>query len=218
LYIQPNLPGTMTSPLFTPEGLYPITGVKDLPLDTSVSRGLTILDDTIAPQLHAGTPVGVFGYSQSAIISSLDMEQLDPAGTPSNLPASFVLIGNEMNPNGGLLERFDGLQLPSLGLNFYGTTPADDFPTTMYTLEYDSFADFPRYPINFLSDLNAFAGIEFVHGTDPEGGPAGGIGTPVLLDGSAASGTADSLTNYYMIPVNNLPLLGTHLPTCFSPS
>ena len=35
----------------------------------------------------------------------------------------------------------------------------------MYTLEYDGFADFPRYPLNFLSDLNAFLGIAELHGT-----------------------------------------------------
>ncbi|MGH3959003.1 PE-PPE domain-containing protein [Mycobacterium sp.] len=140
----------------------------------------------IRPQLDAGHSVGVFGYSQSTLISSLEMEQLDPAGTPSDLPLSFVLIGDPMNPNGGVLERFEGFQDPSLGLNFYGATPANDFPTTIYSLEYDGFADFPRYPINFLSDLNAVAGIEFVHGTYPEGGPAGGIGTPVVLDGSVS--------------------------------
>jgi len=33
--------------LFTPEGLYPLTGVKSLPLDMSVSQGLQILDTAI---------------------------------------------------------------------------------------------------------------------------------------------------------------------------
>lgn len=211
LYIQPNLPGTSPSALFTPEGLYPLTGVNDLPLDESVSRGLTILNDTIAPGLAAGTPEGVFGYSQSAIISSLEMEQLEQEGLGGS-PASFVLIGDIMNPNGGIFERFDGLQLPSLGLDFSGGTPADDFPTTIYTLEYDGFADFPRYPINLLSDLNAVAGIEFVHGTYPDltlqqVTPVSEGGQAILLPGSELLGTPDSLTNYYMIPTTDLPLL-----------
>jgi hypothetical protein len=29
--------------------------------------------------------------------------------------------------------------------------------------EYDGFADFPAYPINVLADLNAVAGVAFVH-------------------------------------------------------
>ena len=56
--------------------------------------------------------------------------------------------------------------IPSLGLTFYGGTPADTiYPTNIYTLEYDGFADFPQYPLNFVSDLNAVAGILFVHTT-----------------------------------------------------
>jgi hypothetical protein len=172
-----------------------------LPLDTSVSQGVTILNDTIAPQLAAGQPVGVFGFSQSAVIASLEMEQLDPAGTPSDLPAQFVLAGDLMNPNGGIFERFDGLSLPSLGLNFYGATPADDFPTTIYTLEYDGYADFPRYPIDILSDLNAIEGTGYVHSTYAELTPAE-LATAIQLPTSGATETT-----YYMIPTDNLRLL-----------
>lgn len=47
-------------------------------------------------------------------------------------------------------------------------TPSNTiYPTHIYTLEYDGFADFPRYPINLISDLNAFAGIYYVHNAYP---------------------------------------------------
>ncbi len=39
------------------------------------------------------------------------------------------------------------------------------YPTAIYTLEYDGFADFPQYPLNLLADLNAVAGIVYVHPT-----------------------------------------------------
>lgn len=29
--------------------------------------------------------------------------------------------------------------------------------------EYDGYSDFPRYPLNFLSDVNAFLGILYEH-------------------------------------------------------
>ena len=120
------------------------------------------------------TPSTIFGYSQSAIIpSSLSLPtfgngQLDSSCRRSFSPfdnLNFVLVGNEMNPNGGFLSPLPGsLKLPSLGLDFYGGTPETAFPpTTNYTLEYDGFADFPRYPLNFLADLNAGLGIVFVH-------------------------------------------------------
>jgi hypothetical protein len=228
--------------LFTPEGLYPLTGVHTLELNfpagsdgfpsetTSVGQGISIVESAIAANMAAGDTSTVFGYSQSATIASLVMQQLDPSGTPENDPGlNFLLIGDPSNPNGGLLERFNGfettsghtvtdpLSIPSLGVAFDGATPADDFSTNIYSLEYDGFADFPRYPINLLSDLNAFLGIDTIHGTYLNGGVDGSgptaeqIASAILLPGSMDSGTADSLTNYYIID-ETAPLVSL-LPT-----
>ena len=196
---QPTFSDVDPNALTTPEQFYPITGVNQLPLDTSVAEGLSILNETIAPSLSAGDPVDIFGASQSAVIASLEMEQLE--ATDPTAPASFVLIGDLMNPNGGIFERFDGLTIPSLGLDFYGATPADDFPTAIYTLEYDGYADFPRYPLDILSDLNAVEGINVVHGQYLDLTPAE-VATAIQLPTSGATDTT-----YYLIPVNDLPLL-----------
>ena len=207
LYIVPNFPDTTfpnpyANGLFTPEGLYPVTGVKSLPFDTSVSEGVTILNNSIESNVAAGDASTVFGYSQSATISSLEMKQLAPLGTPSNLPVQFVLIGDPNAPNGGLFERFDGLFLPSLGIDLNaGATPADDFTTVIYSQEYDGAADFPQYPINFLSDLNAWLGVYYLHGTYPALTPAE-VATAITLPTSGATETT-----YYMIPTTDLPLL-----------
>lgn len=218
--------------LFTPEGLYPLTGVHTLPLNypldadglpalsTSVGQGATILASTVQADEAAGNASVVFGYSQSSTLSGIAMQLLDPTGTPHTGPLDpqFLLIADPSAPNGGLLERFNGfetmsgqttvepLSLPSVGISFDGATPSDDFVTNMYSLEYDGFTDFPRYPINFLADLNAFLGIQTLHGTYLNGGVDGSgptaqeIANAILLPGSALSGTTDSLTNYYMIP------------------
>jgi hypothetical protein len=219
--------------LFTPEGAYPLFsgGVHQLfynyPLDsaglpsltTSVGQGAAILESTILSDEAAGDSSTVFGYSQSTTVSTVAMQLLDPTGKPETGPLDpqFLLIADLNSPNGGLLERFNGfetlsgnttvnpLSLASLGINFNGATPADDFTTNIYTLEYDGFADFPRYPINLLSDLNAFLGITTLHGTYLNGGVDGSgptaeqIANAILLPGSALDGTPDSLTNYYMI-------------------
>ena len=203
--------------VFTPEGLYPITGVKSLTLNTSVDQGLTILSDTLAG-IPDGTPTTVFGYSQSAIIGSLLQAGYNPPKSPyppPTIPAglqdfiSFVFVGNEMNPNGGLLSRFAGLQLPSLGLTFYGATPENAYPTRNYTLEYDGFADFPRYPLNFLADLNAGLGIVFVHTQydNPNLITAATV-TPISAGGTAIQlPTTDPSQQYFFMPTKNLPLL-----------
>src|ERR1700753_2946054 len=231
---DPSDPGFYGPGVFTPEGLYPLTGagVHQLylnyptaddgfpSLSSSVGQGMAILESTIAADQAAGDASTVFGYSQSSTIASYVMEQLDPSGTPQTgaLDPQFLLVADPSNPNGGALERFAGfettsgqtvsdpLSLPSLGFVFDSATPSDDYVTSIYSLEYDGFADFPRYPLNFLSDLNAFLGIATLHGTylngfEPgHGGPtAEQIANAILLPGSMDSGTADSLTNYYMI-------------------
>ncbi len=150
LYVRANPMTQILQGLYTPEELYPITGVRSLTLNSSVIEGVTILDDAIKTQLSIpGNSVTVFGYSQSAILTSLEMQKLAAMGSaaPSATQLNFVLVGNEMNPNGGMLARFPNLIIPSLGLTFYGATPSDTiYPTAIYTQEYDGFADFPRYP------------------------------------------------------------------------
>ena len=231
--------------LFTPEGAYPLFGggVQQLyynyPLasdglagpSTSVGQGASILESTILSDEANGDASTVFGYSQSSTLSGVTMQLLDPNNTPQTGPLDpqFLLIADPNNPNGGLFERFNGfetmsghstvdqLNLASLGIAFNGATPSDDYVTNIYSLEYDGFTDFPRYPLNFLSDLNAFLGIEDLHGTylnggvDGSGPTAAEIADATLLPGSALDGTADSLTNYYMID-ETAPLVSL-LPT-----
>ena len=40
-------------------------------------------------------------------------------------------------------------------------------PTTIYTAQYDGVADAPQYPLNVISDLNAFMGYFYLHGNYP---------------------------------------------------
>jgi PE-PPE domain/PE family len=204
-------PNPILTAVSTAEGLYPVSGVKDLTLDVSLARGLIQLDNainaTITPGAGGGS-IAVFGVSQSSILASLEMPKLlaegftnGTGGTP--IQVSFVLTGNEFNPNGGLLSRFPGLITPSVGITSWGgATPSNDFPTTMWTLEYDGFADFPKYPIDFLADLNAVLGIAFVHGTYATLTPQQ-LGMAFALQQSGAP----SMTTYMGIPTQNLPLL-----------
>jgi hypothetical protein len=243
LYLNPTYPGEITTfygattanpfgeGLFTPEGLYPLTGVHTLPLNypsggelglptdaTSVGQGITILANQIEANVTNHLTSTVFGYSQSSTLAGLTMQQLQADGvTPDEV--KFLLIADPSNPNGGLLSRFDGftttsgdvhnleLNLPSLGVSFDGATPSDLYTTSIYSVEYDGFTDFPKYPINFLADLNAFLGIETIHGhyldypVDGTGPSPADIDNAILLPGSADYGTGnpDSMTDYYMI-------------------
>lgn len=203
LFIQPNSPGAILTSLVTPEQLYPITGVRSLIFATSVQEGLQILDTAVWNQLNAGNHVTVFGYSQSAVISSLLMEHYISLGPNAPLPSqvNFVLIGNEMNPNGGILARIPGLNISTIGLPFYGAMPDGPYPTTTYTIEYDGFADFPRYPLNIISDINAVFGILTVHTTYADL-------TPEQVQSATLLPTQGTTQNkWYMISHPDLPLL-----------
>lgn len=181
-----------------PLNAYPYGGTKQLTTTVSVSNAVQLLDSRLQPYLAAGTPVEVYGYSNSAVIASLEMANLQAQGVPSSA-VGFLLVGNPMNPNGGLLARFPGLQLASLGMNFYGATPSNAYPSTVYTIEYDSVADFPRYPLFILSDLNAVSSdYHFYYHRLSTDQLDGGIQLPT---------SGPTTTTYYMIPANNLPLL-----------
>jgi PE-PPE domain len=205
LFIAPNHPGYTPVGLATPEQLAPFTGLDSEPFGVSLQQGTETLNTAIGNEVSAGNDVVAFGYSQSATIETLELEQLAalPADErPSTDQLAFVMIGDGNNPDGGLLERFDGAFIPSLDASFSGATPDDVYPTDIYTLQYDGWADYPQYPLNILADLNAFAGIAYVHGEYPYI-TAAQVGSATDLPTTAG----DTLTNYYLIPTENLPLL-----------
>lgn len=201
LFIQPNFPGYSPQALFTPEGNYALyTGVKSLTLDQSEAQGVTIVHDAIEQQVAAGNHVAVLGDSQSSTISSMVMPELTADGVP-NSAVGFVLLADPNQPNGGLFERLDGVTIPSLGITFNGATPDDLYPTTIYMQAYDGFSDIPRYPLNFLADLNSILGIQFVHPTYQD------LTLEQLASATRLPTVGDTVTTYYGIPTENLPLL-----------
>ncbi|OHV05389.1 PE-PPE domain-containing protein [Mycobacterium talmoniae] len=205
-YLQSNplFAGYTPFGLYTPEGV-DIPFLSGLTLDQSAAQGELILNNAIMDR-PAGSDTLVFGYSQSAVIASLELNALDalPADErPSPEDLSFMLTGDLDNPDGGIFERF-AFNIPILGIPFYGATPADTpYPTDIYTGQYDGAADFPQYPLNVVADLNALLGALYVH-TQYANLTAAQIQSAVPL---ATSPGYDGVTHYYMIPTQDLPLV-----------
>jgi hypothetical protein len=86
-----HLPNDSLQPLTTPEGLYPVTGVNTLPIDSSVAQGEATLNNAIMQQIPDGNHVEVFGYSQSSVISALEMSQLAASVTARSYGSSTTL-------------------------------------------------------------------------------------------------------------------------------
>ena len=201
-YIQPTLPGAIPLGVFTPEQFWPVTPtLGNLTFGQSVAQGVSLLNASITANISPGHNVVVFGYSQSAAIATEEIRALMAAGSPDTSQLSFVLVGNPNNPNGGLLERFPGFYVPFLDVAFNGATPPNSpYPTSVYTQQYDGFADFPQYPLNVISDVNAIMGCSTVHTTYP-------LLTPTQVADAVPLPTNGGTTQYYMIPTQNLPLL-----------
>jgi hypothetical protein len=205
---QPTFDGYTFQGLYTPEQFFPVTptlvtptGESGLTFGQSLALGVTDLNNAITPQLAAGDEVAVFGYSQSATLTTIEMDDLiahPPAGVDLS-DLHVVLIGDPNDPLTGILERFYGAgTLPFLDVPLNGATPEVPFPTDIYTGEYDGWADFPQYPFNFLADANAIAGILIVHPSYP-------TMSPDLLGSAIDIGTVGD-TTFYMIP-EQLPIL-----------
>jgi len=199
---------------YIPDGFYPFTGPTSLEPVTSLGQDQQLMVSDIENQIAAGgvnpeNPVVVFGYSQSSDAASLIMSQLAQQGVPSD-DVHFVLVGDPQNPDGGFVNTFDfpagnTAAFSALGESFEPATPSDLYPADIYTLEYDGFADFPHYTTNLLSDLNADVGFFLEHFEYLDLSPDQ-INNAILLPGSEGL-TGDGLTDYYMIPSNDLPLL-----------
>lgn len=208
-YIQPLFPTAIKTALFTPEQFWPVTPqLGNMTFGQSVAQGVAMLNSAllnpISGVLTQGNSALVFGYSQSATIATNEITALMAAGSPHSGQLSFMLVGDPNNPVGGILERFPGFYIPFLDVAFNGATPPNSpYPTSIFTSQYDGIADLPQYPLNAVSDLNAFMGYFFVHDTYP-------LMTATQVANAVPLPTSPGYsghTQYYMLMTQNLPLL-----------
>ncbi|HME77301.1 MAG TPA: PE-PPE domain-containing protein [Mycobacterium sp.] len=201
-------------PLTTPEQFCPFVcnpSEPNLGFGDSLNTGASDLNNVIVPALQGGNDVAVLGYSQSADVATVEMNDLlnnTPAGVNLN-DLSVTLLGDPQSPIGGILDRFqfpDGVgafsltpepqHVPFVDIPLsLATTPTTGIATDIYTGEYDGWADFPEDPSNLFADLNALIGIETVHPYYPDPTPGVNLDTNGIISlGSIGN------TNFYEIP------------------
>ena len=94
--------------LTTPEQFCPIIcnpAQPDLNFGDSVTAGVTQLDTNVSPELANG-PVSVLGYSQSATVATVWMNQLIDSNNPHLDNLHVTLLGDPNNAVSGILDRF----------------------------------------------------------------------------------------------------------------
>jgi PE-PPE domain-containing protein len=213
LYLTPFSNYTFQS-LTTPEQFCPIicnAGEPNLGFGDSVNAGAGDLNSVIVPALQSGDNVAVLGYSQSATVATVEMNDLlnnTPAGVNLN-DLHVTLLGDPNSPIGGILDRFqfpDGVgnfslspepqHVPFLDIPLnLADTPTSGIATDIYMGEYDGWADFPEDPSNLFADLNALIGIQTVHPYYPDPTPGVNLDTTHIISlGSIGN------DNFYAIP------------------
>jgi PE-PPE domain len=188
---------------------------------TSGPIGLADLQAAMAHQqlIEPGDPYLVEGYSQSASIAVDEKIELLQAGQHPDV--TFLLLGDPNRPDGGMVERFVGLNIPGFG-DFNGADPTDaGIPTIDIANQYDAVADFPQYPINVVADINSALGFIYQHagygdGPLPESIPAiwpdsepltGPYTDEYVLGSTEIVKQVDGDTTFYFVPTTDLPLL-----------
>jgi hypothetical protein len=198
---DPKLAG-LDGPAWPDEPLWKLSGIFDLNLDQSTQAGVPILEAAMAA--NGNGPLVIYGISQGATIANIEKQRLAeqyPEGTDAP-DIDFVLQGDPNLPNGGLWARFPGLYIPIIGWKFNGPEPTDtQFDTVVITRQYDGFADFPLYPLNFVADANAVLGMVYVHGYPFDVSLADPTAPPPIK-------TQHGDTTYYFFETDDLPLFG----------
>jgi hypothetical protein len=201
-----------------------LTTPETFAFDTSVAEGEQDLISAVTQQYDAGDfsaadPLTIFGYSQSAVVASLAEQQLANDGIPSDA-LRFVLIGDTASAEGGFLNTFIG-SLPTedqsgaieiadlLGFgNLLGaTTPDNLYPTDVYTITNDGWADWPsNIDTSLTADYLAYIGLSLEHLEYL-------VLTPEMI--SSASQAVEGMTTYFTI-ADGLEAVLTTLSNIFS--
>ena len=214
-YLQPlgfSDAGTVT-PLFTEESGN---------FGPSIASGVDTLVHAIESDYHAGgfsaaDPLTVFGYSQSAVIASVAEQQLAADHIPLQ-DLRFVLIGDAAAnpPSGptGLLDTWGATPFGEEVNAFLGwsnlddvTTPNNLYPTDVFTVVNDFFAD-TATPADFAANPLGALWQDFL-GFFEHGVYLGGLPESEILTAIDTAGVADGATTYFTLadPVNLLQAL-----------
>ncbi len=202
------LTGALGQSIYTPEQFWPVTPqLGNLTLGQSTAQGVQLLNTAINTELSAGNKVVVYTTSQGALVATDEIRNyMVMPNPPDPSKLSFFLTGDPGNPDGGFFERFPGLYIPFWDVLLNGATPPNSpYPTVIFSNQYDMVADFPRYVLNPVSDVNAIMGFLLFHGshdyvdlTPTQVAPAIQLPTSPGYAGA---------TTYYELLTQNLPLV-----------
>jgi hypothetical protein len=218
------IPGAVTEYLqplgFSDTGtITPLVTEESANFGPSIASGVDTLVHAIeadAGEISAADPLTVFGYSQSAVVASLAEQEL--VGKIPLEDLRFVMLGDAAAdpPSGptGLLDTWGAIPFGQALDHFLGwsnlddvTTPNSLYPTDVFTVVNDFFAD-TATPADFASDPLGALWQDFV-GFFEHGVYLGGLPESEILTAIDGGGVMDGTTTYFTLadPANLLQSL-----------
>lgn len=194
----------------TPQQFWPVNG--PLTLNESVAEGTAL---TITAIRNQQDPDALYaGPSQGAVVlgGAINYFVANPEGAPSPENAQFVLVSSPIRPNGGVLSRIQGINIPIIGIGYHAPTLPGPYKTVDAAWAYDMYANAPLYANNLLSWYNAVNGLynpsgRSLHETDPDyTNPDYDVRTEVVGN-----------TTYHTLIPKHLPMFQTLIGTEWEP-
>ncbi len=143
-----------------PADLWPVTGT--LSLDKSVRQGTNRLDDILKGVIASTpTPTTVVGISQGAVVINYAKRRASASDKSDDI--TFVTLGDPTNSDGGLLAKLPPVHIPILDFTITLPPVATPHDTIEVVREFDGFADAPDHFFNPVANLNALAGVIYLH-------------------------------------------------------
>jgi hypothetical protein len=198
-----NIPAKLNHTVVPPGYTYlPINYPASIQLSASTTVSGPKVYDAITSR--PGEQLIVAGYSEGSLGAEWAKRRLLANGTgPAPSQLSFVMIGSPFAGNGGIFERFPGINVPFI-VNNQGPAAPSPYDTTFYTREYDPYADFPAY-FNPLSLANSLLGVMYAHPDAYYDSYIPGT-TPAIITVVPDNGAGGTDT-YVFIKTPELPLL-----------
>jgi PPE-repeat protein len=194
------LPGITPRVVNYPAAAGLISGLFKPTANESFAIGQRALNTAILDAVSSGQSVVVTGLSEGAIV--IDREEAYLAHAPNAPSPSMLTFVEFANPERGLAETFlrVGMHIGGVGYTL-GAAPVSQYNTTVVYTQYDGWADFPDRPWHLLADVNALAGVPYLHTPTAFASPADAV------EVSSVTNALGGTTTTYMIPTTTLPLL-----------
>ena len=193
-------PGTTPEVVNYPATAGLLSGLYKPTANESFAIGQQALNTDILNAVATGQPVVVTGLSEGTLV--IDREEAYLANAPNAPSPSEVTFVEFANPERGIADTYlhAGTTIPGVGYTV-AAPPVSQYNTAVVYTQYDGWADLPDRPWHLLADVNALAGMQYLHTPTTFASPSQAV------EVSSVTNSLGGTTTTYMIPTSTLPLL-----------